>query len=345
MKVTLAVEPYTWLAPIVIFAMLGSMHASSPLPPEVPTCEDAQRLAAKLSESHGMVRSRDGTCLIYRYWPATRQSPENPVVLVLHGIGYYSGPYKLIADAWNSKGIEVYAMDARAHGFSTGRRGYIGTPPQAREDIGVMIQLLRRKHPAAKIFLLGESMGGAFALNYAHEKDSEIDGLILIAPALGVPSSQFLRFSNLLLIPYYLIWQRKPAVSLVDARLQESSRDPKFIAERRSDPWAYKKVSFAYLKDIAKMVKNWKTDVAPNIHVPTLILQGERDVIVSKKDNEALPRYLGVPENEKEYKQWPGVPHTLLWDPETANILAYAQQWLQKQNARQPSSALSGSRR
>ena len=47
--------------------------------------------------------------------------------MVLHGIGYHSAPYKIVADALNSSGTEVYGLDARGHGLSQGRRGYIGT--------------------------------------------------------------------------------------------------------------------------------------------------------------------------------------------------------------------------
>src|SRR5881409_611710 len=86
-----------------------------------------------------------------------------------------------------------------------------------------------------------ESMGGALALDYMKDS-SAIAGLILLAPALNVNSAQVFRLGNLPLLPYLLFARRHPAISLVGKRLEESSRDAQWIAERRADPLAYKKV-------------------------------------------------------------------------------------------------------
>jgi len=324
--------PLETLVCLIIVYILSSSSARAQMLPEVKSPEAGYRLAAtipgaRLSDQHRYFRSFDGTCLFYRYWPGPGTSPNKPVVLVLHGIGYYSAPYKVIADALNPHGIDVYAVDARGHGLSCGRRGFVGTPAEAREDVASIVQLLKARRPAAKLFLLGESMGGAFALNYAKENNDQIAGLILLAPALGVPKGQFLRLSNLCLLPYYLFWQRTPAVSLIDKRLEESSRDAHFIAERRTDPLALQKVSFGYLKDIARLVENWKTEIAPRVHAPTLIIQGAEDRVVSKEDCLTLSKVLTSP--DKRLKVYPNVRHTVLWDPETPAILEMVGKWVQ----------------
>jgi alpha-beta hydrolase superfamily lysophospholipase len=318
-----------WLTALAICCTFSSAMAEAQMPPPVNSLSDAQRLSESIPDKHGVLTSADKTCLFYRYFPAAKSAPIERVVVVLHGIGYYSGPYKVIADTLNPQGIHVYALDARAHGLSCGRRGYIGTPVQAADDVSTIVGFAKKERPTAKIYLLGESMGGAFALNYVRENSNQISGLILLAPAIDVTKRQLFKIKNLGLLPYLLFAHRTPAISLVDQRLEESSRDPRFIAERRTDPLAYKKVSFGYLWDISHLVRNWKNEIAPNLNVPTLIVRGGKDVIVSHEDCEALARTKGTSgANDRQYKVFPNARHTTLWDTDTPEILKVVSQWI-----------------
>jgi acylglycerol lipase len=245
---------------------------------------------------------------------------------VLHGIGYHSGPYKVIADALNPHRIDVYGLDARGHGLSCGRRGYLGTPAQTSDDVSAIVRFLKQQHPSARLYLLGESMGGALALDYMKD-GREIDGLILLAPALNVNSAQIFRLGNLPLLPFFLFARRHPVISLVGKRLEESSRDPQWIAERRSDPLAYKKVSFGYLGDIKALVKDWRTQIGPRVQIPTLIIQGEQDRIVSRKECKEFSRRLAAA--DKTFNTYPAVRHTTLWGPETPAILDAVRRWIE----------------
>lgn len=313
---------------IAMSCALGAATARGQMPPPVDSLSDAQRLSESVTDKHGVLTSEDKTCLFYRYWPAAGNSADRAVI-VLHGIGYESAPYKVIADAFNPQGIDVYAMDARAHGLSCGRRGYIGAPAQAADDVSSIVQLVQKQRPGLRIYLLGESMGGAFALNYVRKNSSELRGLILLAPALGLNSHEVFQIGNLGLLPYFLFAHRAPRISLVGKRLEESSRDPQFIAQRRADPLAYKKVSFGYLWDIKHLVKNWKSEIAPNLAVPTLIVQGGNDVIVSHKDCKLLAQIKGTRGIvDRQYKVFPRTRHTTLWDPDTPEILKFVGRWI-----------------
>ncbi len=120
-----------------------------------------------ISDQHGSTVSSDGTCLFYRYWiPSGEENPEY-VVLLLHGIGLHSGRYEGTAAELNKSGIGVYAVDTRGHGLSCGKRGFIPTIAKENRDISAMLATIQQEHPNAKVFLMAESMGGIFALNYA----------------------------------------------------------------------------------------------------------------------------------------------------------------------------------
>jgi alpha-beta hydrolase superfamily lysophospholipase len=293
------------------------------MPPQVRSIDDAFRLGDPIADQHGTLTSADGTCLFYRYWPTVGWNGR--VVIVLHGIGYHSGPYKVIADALNPRGIAVYGLDARGHGLSCGPRGYTGSLVEVAQDVAAIVDFAKRQHPNAKVFLMGDSMGCNYALDYA--KDStELAGLILLAPAFWLDASQLFDLQSALLVPYFLLGHRKPVIDLVGKRLEESSRDPKWIAARRADPLAYKKANFGYLLDIQRLVFGWRHKIAPRVRVPILMIKGGKDHVVSHRDCESFQRLSASP--DKRFEVFPDVPHTTLWDPQTPEILGMAGEWI-----------------
>ncbi|MGB7584998.1 MAG: alpha/beta fold hydrolase [Terriglobales bacterium] len=293
------------------------------MPPQIRSTDEAYRLGDPIGDQHGTLTSADGTCLFYRYWPA--ESFNGRIVIVLHGIGYHSGPYKVIADALNPCGISVYGLDARGHGLSCGPRGYTGTATAVAQDVATMVNFVRREQPDAKIFLLGDSMGGNYALHYAKD-NPEIAGLILLAPAFWLDASQLFDLESAVLMPYFLLGHRKPVIDLVGKRLDESSRDPQWIAARRADPLAYKKANFGYLLDIQRLVFGWRRSIAPRIRVPILMMKGGNDRVVSHGDCESFQKISAS--TDKRFEVYPDVPHTTLWDPQTPDILGLAGDWI-----------------
>jgi alpha-beta hydrolase superfamily lysophospholipase len=305
--------------------MLDSAQLEAPMPPEVSSPEDVSHLSGDIADRHGFVSSVDQTRLFYRHWPASG-GWNGRVVVVLHGIGYHSAPYKVIADSLNPQGTEVYGLDARGHGLSQGRRGFVGTSAEVGADVECMIRFVQEQRPAAKIFLLGDSMGADLALNYAKRNSRELSGLILLALALNLDLRQFLSLESLSLMPYFALAHREPVISLVGKRLEESSRDPEFIAGRRVDPLAYKNVSFGYLLDIHRLVFGWRWKIAPRVHAPTLLIKGGKDQVVSHRECVAFDRLSASA--DKCFKIYPDVPHTTLWDPETPDILEQVGSWI-----------------
>jgi alpha-beta hydrolase superfamily lysophospholipase len=305
--------------------MLDSAQIDSLMPPEVISPEDASCLSGSIADRHGFVTSADETRLFYRHWPATN-TWNGRAVVVLHGIGYHSAPYKVIADALNPRGIDVYGLDGRGHGLSQGRRGFVGSSTEVGGDVECMIRFVQQQRPKVKIFLLGDSMGADLALNYAKRNSRELGGLILLALALNLDMSQFASLESLSLMPYFALAHREPVISLVGQRLEQSSRDPEFIARRRLDPLAYKNISFGYLLDIHRLVRGWRWKIAPRVHAPTLLIKGGKDQVVSHRECLAFDKHSASA--DKCLKIYPDVLHTTLWDPETPEILDHVGQWI-----------------
>jgi len=138
--------------------------------------------------------------------------------------------------------------------------------------------------------------------------------------------SQFASLESLSLMPYFALAHREPVISLVGQRLEQSSRDPEFIARRRVDPLAYKNISFGYLLDIHRLVRGWKWKIAPRVHASTLLIKGGKDQVVSHRECLAFDKHSASA--DKCLKIYPDVLHTTLWDPETPEILDHVGQWI-----------------
>jgi acylglycerol lipase len=302
-------------------ALALDLHAAEELPSRLLP------YLANVTGDHGFVSANDGTCLFYRNWPAANSAEPRAVVLVLHGIGSHGGPYKVVADQLNAQGIAVYAIDARGHGLSCGPRDKFPATNIENQDIRGMLQFLREAHPNTKIFLLGDSMGGVQAMDYARTYSDDLAGLILVVPAIKVPFfKQLDTHRNAQLLPYLIFAPDAPSVSLTGFRLRQSCRDPKYIAERKTDPLAYDKVSIRYVKQIGAAARHWNTQIAPNITIPTLLLEGGKDPIVSH--TASLTFFDRLASKDKTIKVYDGAPHTLLWDPQTPAVLATIGNWI-----------------
>lgn len=295
------------------------------MPPQVHCADDAYRLGEPIGDQHGTLTSADGTCLFYRYWPA-KDGCSDQAAVVLHGIGYHSRPYKVIADSLNPRGVDVYGLDARGHGLSCGRRGYIGAAEQVAANVAGMVQFIKKERPEANVFLLGDSMGCNYALNYARHGGNSIAGMVLLAPAFFVDKAQLFRLQSLLEMPYLLLAHRKPAIDLVGERLWESTGNAEFALARAADSLAYSKVSFGYILDIQRLIWDWKRQIAPRLRLPILMIKGGKDNVVNHEDCATFERLSASP--DLQFHVYPEVRHTTLWDPQTPEILDQVGRWI-----------------
>ena len=92
---------------------------------------------------------------------------SNGVVIIAHGLGDHGGRYRDFAQRLNKKGWHVVAFDLLGHGESPGRRGCVDSYDGVLSDIGTVRRDVQKRLPGARQVLLGHSMGGNLAVNYA----------------------------------------------------------------------------------------------------------------------------------------------------------------------------------
>lgn len=140
-------------------------------------------MTEKISEMTDHVSSKDGIRLFYRQHPMEN---ARGAILIAHGLGEHSGRYARLTKDLTSVGFSVFSYDHRGHGLSQGKRGHIARFQEYLDDLEIMIEKFRS--PLSKdtpFFLLGHSMGGLIALNYAQQRGDTLNGVIASSPGLA----------------------------------------------------------------------------------------------------------------------------------------------------------------
>jgi alpha-beta hydrolase superfamily lysophospholipase len=192
---------------------------------------------------HDRFVSFDGARLGLTVWEAAGEPWA--VIVGLHGMNDYAEAFTLAAPLWASEGVTTYAYDQRGFGRSP-RRGIWGGEALFAEDLRTMTALVRRRHPAAVLAVVGESMGGSVAITaFASERPPDADRLVLVAPAVwGWDSMPWIYRSTLWLGARTLRSRTVSAPRWVIERVQASDniehlirmgRDPRLIFRTRLD--------------------------------------------------------------------------------------------------------------
>jgi alpha-beta hydrolase superfamily lysophospholipase len=128
---------------------------------------------------------RDGTPIAFRVWAARTPAAPERVVIAVHGSSATGGSLHALGKALQAQGLSVYAPDIRGHG-GTGRRGDIDHAGQLDDDLVDFLAVVRKRHPAARLVLMGFSSGGGFALHSgAAPVGRELERTVLLSPMLG----------------------------------------------------------------------------------------------------------------------------------------------------------------
>jgi acylglycerol lipase len=263
--------------------------------------------------NHEYFTCKDGTRLFLQYWLPEGGDPKR-VVICLHGMSAQGWYYSLIADELVPHGVAVYVPDLRHHGMSGGKPGDSPNLGIIVDDVRQLAEWVRARHPGAKLFTLGESMGGAININLAIDAPQATDGIVLIAPAIK-PAMKF-TLKDIFLTPFYLLvliihsgWR----VIKVTGTEPLGMRNPDNIRYDQNDPLHLKYVSPRFLLGVKKMMDRGAKEGPEKIKIPSLIIQGGMDVAVSAQGTREFHEKLTS--TDKTFKFFPEGFHCMQTDP------------------------------
>lgn len=260
-----------------------------------------------------------GSTTYYRKWAP--DFPPKAALAVVHGFGEHSELYGHLAEFFVARDFAVFALDLRGHGRSTGPRGFIRSWADYREDVHTLMQVTGDSAPDLPVFLIGHSMGGLIAIEYALHHPEELRGLVVMGPALGqIGVSRFLlRLSRVM----SRIW---PRFSL-DTRLDSASmsRDPKAVERLDADPMVHGRGTARLGTEIIDTIARVRNSAA-KLRVPILIQHGEDDKVALPDGSRWFYQRVGHP--DKQLKTYPGGYHNLFIDLNWEEVLGDIAGWI-----------------
>ena len=271
-----------------------------------------------------MLSMRDGTRLAQRRWDpdGTAHGLVRGTVLIVHGLGEHSGRYEHVAAFLIARGWRVVAYDLRGHGHSEGRRGAISHADDHLTDLTTVIDAVRSSHltPDPCLLLLGHSMGGAFAAQFAARGIRPIDGLILSSPALDPGLTSFQR------IQLAIGTALTPGLALSNQlAVDKLSHDPAVVAAYQADPLVHDRVTPRLARAIVDAGAD-AIDHAPQWTVPTLLLWAGDDRNVAPAGSARFAAR--APQGVVTATVFPDWFHEIFNEPEREQVFAALDRWL-----------------
>jgi lipase len=113
---------------------------------------------------------------VHRFGPA-----DGPSLVALHGLGGHGRRWRALA-AEQLPGFQVHAPDLRGHGLS------VPGPPWTLEQHAADVLAAMDDLGLRRAAVMGHSLGAVVAVYLSRQAPPRIDRLILLDPAMGIPS-------------------------------------------------------------------------------------------------------------------------------------------------------------
>lgn len=207
--------------------------------------------------------------------PRTFTVPENAkaMLLIIHGLAEHRGRYSQHVEYFVEHQIACCAIDLPGHGAACANRGDIASFTACVNDLALLVDSLKFKHPTLPLFIWGHSMGSLIATLVAAERSPKIRGMITssvpVAAMDAVPKWRvsLFRFANRI-VPTQRI--RLPI------NYSAISRDAAVVEAYKNDPLVPKSVTLRLLLGMFE-ASGLALRKAKRLRMPWLAVHGGAD--------------------------------------------------------------------
>lgn len=271
----------------------------------------------------------------YRKWlPVGKEAKV--VVIGIHGFCGASQDYNNLGNFLLASGSDagLYAYELRGQGSDPidERRGDIGNAHEWYEDLFAFTQMVRKRHPDAKIVWFGESMGALIAAHAWREAPTQkppCDGLIL--------SSPIVRFRDD--IPEWtpgLVQAAASTMPLARISLEalmhgqdvQMTQESKHSEQVKKNPYHVEKHTLRLIGTLSSLIGSMN-DCASGFNVPVLVLHGGQDYFNNDADVRGFVARMGA-SPWVTYKNYPSAYHLLMYDARKEVIFKDTDGWLNR---------------
>ena len=266
-----------------------------------------------------------GTGNFNLYWKCwLPEGQVKAVILVAHGLGEHINRYTNLVNNVVPLGYAVYGVDHQGHGKSEGIRVFVDRFQTYINDFKTFTDMVRKENAGKKTVLYGHSMGGLIAVCYALQYQSDLDGLIISAPAIKAGES--ITPATITLARILSVVAPKLGVQALDSNFL--SHDKAVVEAYDNDPLVYRgKITARLGSEMFSTMAKVEAQL-PSITLPLLILQGSEDKLVNEAGARMLYEKAGS--KDKTLKIYEGFYHEVHNEPGNARVFADIEDWLGK---------------
>jgi len=267
-----------------------------------------------------MLKSPDGK-VFYREW--TCVDPKAVIILV-HGMGGYSGRFFEMGPYLAKAGFQIYAIDQKGHGENPSTKGYIDNFKLYTADLRSLVELAKSQNSEKKIFIFGESMGGLITLDFSIHHQKLINGIILMSPAVKDKLPMTIsKKANIFISSIF-----KPMTSYSsDFDAGMFTRDTVMAKRIDSDPLEVRNFTAKFYQAILKTMLY--VNLMPwRIRLPVFMILAGKDCMVSAEAGETY--FKKIRSKDKQLKWYPEMFHALYVDKDREVVFKDIIDWMAK---------------
>ncbi len=276
----------------------------------------------------------DGTRLPVTTWLPDPAAPPVAVILALHGFNDSRDQWALPGPVFAKAGIAVYAPDQRGFGDTPGRGTWAGVP-RLVDDADTMARELKHRYPATPVYVMGESMGGAIALDLAARPNPPpIAGTIMLSPAVWGRAEQGFVLASALWVANGVAPDYRITAGDVPVRVTASDNRAALIALAR-DPLTIRTTQVAVLSGLVDLMDSAQA-AAPALHGRSFIAYGAHDELVPPDAMAVAWAHLPADTRRAVY---PNGYHLLMRDRDRQAVIGDVIAWIEHPGTFLPSGA------
>ncbi|SDU54990.1 alpha/beta hydrolase [Gordonia westfalica] len=242
------------------------------------------------------------------------------VVVIAHGLAEHGRRYGHVAQRLVDAGYLVAIPDHVGHGRSGGKRMRLRRFSEFTGDLDTVIAHV--SDDALPTYLIGHSMGGCIALDYALDHQDVLDGLILSGAAV-LPGDDLSPLAIKIAPVLGKIAPGLPTTALSSASI---SRDPAVVAAYDADPLVTRGKIPAGLAGAMISAMQSFPERLPSLQLPVLVMHGSADALTDPRGSELVDRLAGS--EDKTLVIYDDLFHEIFNEPEQDVVLDEVVSWL-----------------
>lgn len=271
----------------------------------------------------------------YRKWISEKTEPD--VVLIgIHGFCGASIDYTNLGNHLleHQPKTGLYAYELRGQGSDPiyARRGDIGDPRQWYRDLFAFTQLVRERHPDAKVVWFGESMGALIAAHAWREAppgDPPCDALVLSSPIVRFRDDIPAWTPGLVqLAATTLPLARVSLDALAGGQDVQMTQKSQHVEQAKKNPYHIEEYTLRLIGALTGLI-NGMNDCASNFRSPVLVLHGGKDYF--NNDSDVRGFVARIPAGTLiTYRNYPKAYHLLMYDEKKEVIFRDIERWVNR---------------